>query len=771
MAPVAPDRETYRVGDLIVDVGLQRVSGPAGDIALPKLSFDLLLALVRRAPDFVTNDEIASLVWPDIVVSPETVTKRVNLLREALGDNSTGPRYVAGLRSRGYRVLAPVARGHEDSAPAEPSGSAPPPRPAGSRLAVLAAALVALAALTWLTLSVRHGTQVESKSPPNPVATASGATVAVLKFENLSRDPSDAYLAIGVPEMVLERLSTLSQLTIIARGSAFGDQGRALGPQETGRLLGAQYLVEGSTQREGDSLRVTARLVDARSGTLVWSTHIDDDISDIFAIQDAIATQVANELHDRVPRLAQPRKASGHEPPIDAQLEFLQGRVLLGRNTVRDSEAAAAHFEAAIALDASFAAAMAGLFEARMLAADRRHSDVAAERKRWLPLIQQALEIDPACGAAYVARATWGGGDAAGQDVDFRRGAELDPSNGRGLVAYSEFLDRQGRHDEASRVLDRALRVDPMSPRAHFRKVMQDFGTRGGLVLEPGMKRVLEIDPNYQPALQRYAKYRWALHGRLAEAAQVIEHAIDVDPENPWSRQTAAAIYLDLGDANAAREVAAGTPSSRDTSRILLSMYSGDWRGAGEAAYSKAGREYNRYESWGVPEAVRDYALKDGDTSRAVRFLEDRYGLQADGSLDISNFRAAVCLAQLLLASGQSERAQQLLAELPAAIDASIPLYGPYYAMRSKASALLLAGNREAALATLAESFRAEDLTQWWYTLDHDPLWLPLHDEPEFKALSAEVRARVGREQAELDQLRKSGKIVARGAASRERRP
>ena len=114
MAPAAQGREVFRVGDLVVDVGLQRVTGPSGEIVLPKLSFDLLLALVRRAPDLVSNDELSALVWADVVVSPETVTKRVNLLRDALGDDAAQPRYIAGLRSRGYRIVAPVSAVQED---------------------------------------------------------------------------------------------------------------------------------------------------------------------------------------------------------------------------------------------------------------------------------------------------------------------------------------------------------------------------------------------------------------------------------------------------------------------------------------------------------------------------------------------------------------------------------------------------------------------------------------------------------------------------------
>src|ERR1017187_10737957 len=92
----------FMVGDLHVDVGQQRVTRAGSDIALPNLSFRLLLALVRAAPNVLANDSLMTQVWPGLVVSPETVNKRVNPLREALGDDPREPRYIAGIRSRGY---------------------------------------------------------------------------------------------------------------------------------------------------------------------------------------------------------------------------------------------------------------------------------------------------------------------------------------------------------------------------------------------------------------------------------------------------------------------------------------------------------------------------------------------------------------------------------------------------------------------------------------------------------------------------------------------
>lgn len=778
--PVAQGRECYRVGDLVVDVGLQRVTGPAGVIELPKLSFDLLLALIRSAPEFVTNDELATRVWAGIVVSPETVTKRVNLLREALGDDAANPRYIAGLRSRGYRIVAPVSGAQAESIASEPARAADgadnttvaqPPAPRTRVplrwVAPIVAGLVAVIAFgSWLGRERPEA----AEETPREAMTAGETSVAVLAFDNLSPSPDDAYLAVGIPEMVLDRLSTIPHLTVIASGSAFRLTDPALSARDIGQRLGASYLVLGSTQRAGDRLRVTARLVDARSGTQIWSTQLDRGLADLFAIQDTIAAEVANELRRRVQGGLQPRAYARHEPPIEAQLAFLQGRAALARHTVRGSEEAAEKFARAIELDPGFAAALAGLFDARMLAAERRHDDLAAEHRRQSPLLERALEIDPDCGPAYVARAIWDPSDAARREADFRRGLELDPSNGRGLVAFSEFLDRQGRYDEGTEALDRALLVDPLSPRLHFRLVMREFDRKGAQFKEAGLKRVLEIDPDYQPALQRYGKTRWMMHGRLAEAAQILEHAIEVDPDNPWSRHTAMALYLDLADEASAREVANGTASSRRTGQLLLALYRGDSRTAGEVALSPAGREYNLAESWGAVEAVRDYALQTGDYRRAIAFLEERYKLRGDNpDLEIENFRAAAYLAQLLRASDDEPRAQRLLDRLPAAIDASIPRYGAVFALRTKASVQLLAGDQDAALGTLAESFAAEDLMQWWYTLERDPLWQPLRGDPVFKAVAAQVRAQVAREQAALAELRRTGRIVTRGPGTAKR--
>src|ERR1700729_3042328 len=121
--------DTYFMADLRVDVGRQCVSRGDGEVALPNLSFRLLVALIHGAPNVVSNDRLMDLVWPGQIVSPETLNKRVKMLRDALGDDVRDPRYVAGVRSRGYRLIATVEATTAASAesPTRPAEAASPP--------------------------------------------------------------------------------------------------------------------------------------------------------------------------------------------------------------------------------------------------------------------------------------------------------------------------------------------------------------------------------------------------------------------------------------------------------------------------------------------------------------------------------------------------------------------------------------------------------------------------------------------------------------------
>lgn len=303
----------YRAGDLLIDVGRQRVMRDDRTIALPKLSFDLLVALARAAPNLVSSEALLRQVWPRAVVGPETLNQRVKLVRDALGDDCRHPRYVEGLRGRGYRLIPSVEVrfvAPADRAPPEPAAPGAAPLEAAALPVISARATPRRQPVRWLwiaslLLAILAGTLVPSPWRPEPStlaimpgrsASVPAQTVAVLPFDNFGPTAHDDYLARGVAGAVLHQLAADPRLTIVARSSSFSLGGPTPDAREAGRRLGARYVVEGSVEHSGSLLRVTAQLIDTQTNRELWSTRLDRDFGALFELQDQISAQVAREV-------------------------------------------------------------------------------------------------------------------------------------------------------------------------------------------------------------------------------------------------------------------------------------------------------------------------------------------------------------------------------------------------------------------------------------------------------------------------------------------
>ncbi len=189
-------------------------------------------------------------------------------------------------------------------------------------------------------------------------------SVAVLPFDNLGQSPKDAALAFGVAETLLHRLSASKELTVIARQSSFSFAPHSADARDIGRKLNARFLVEGSLQSTPDRLRITAQLIDASTGSHVWSLQFDRKPEDIFVIQDEIAAKVTEAMRITLADTA-PAEDRGTQD-FDAYLAAAQGRARLATTRLADAKLAVADFERAIQIDPKFARAYAGLAEARM---------------------------------------------------------------------------------------------------------------------------------------------------------------------------------------------------------------------------------------------------------------------------------------------------------------------------------------------------------------------------------------------------------------------
>lgn len=756
----------WRLDDLVIDGAAQRIFRGDDVIELPQLSFRFLMALIQGAPGLLSVDDLMDRVWPGIFVNSETVTQRAKLLRDALGDDPRNPRYFAVRRGMGYQLVAePQAL---DAA--ETAGT-----PAGRWKKILAALALALAAVAggYGLLHWRNAQAVEE---------VAGLRIAVLPFDNLSSDPADAFIARSIPEIVLNRLSRVPGLAVISRESALLSKAANGDPESAAGQLRAAYVVKGSVQRSGHMLRVTCFVIDTASGARLWSEQFDWPVDRLYALQDRIAERVTMSLEGKAHGLGALPPAAAPSRNSDAYLAYLRGKALIGRFTVAETDAAAAQFERAVRLDPEFAPAMVALFDARMQGADLRKEDLDPLRRRLMPLLDQALRLDPGSGEALFAQAMWSNLPREQRLALFRRAAALDPSNTRGLTAYAQFLGgglaagandvmgdglltRDGQGDGLrQQLLDRVLSIDPLNQRARFIAIMQKVGQLTPDRLEREQVRELQLDPTNQPLANRYANRRWMFHGESAEAIAILEPLIASDPQNPWGPHIVSPIYLDADDPAAAHAVAMSTPASRESTRAMFAQYRGDARAAGEAALGRRGFLFNVFQNWLWAESVRDHALLTRQYDRGAEAIASRYGfdLRNPRTDSLPQSSAAPMLGHILLASGKRKEGERLLAQTVKWIDTH-PRYGLVGVYRSRATAMMLLGQRDEALSNLkAVIENGKDQRHWWYLVKYDPVWKPAHDDPRFVEIARFCRRAATDQRAKLDDLRRRGKVPAR---------
>jgi TolB-like protein/DNA-binding winged helix-turn-helix (wHTH) protein/Tfp pilus assembly protein PilF len=777
--------QRYRIGDLEIDVGRQRVTRGEEVIALPKLSYELLMALVRAAPNLVSIDGLMDQVWAKTVVSPETVSQRVKLLRDALDDDPRAPRYVEGLRGRGYRLIPPVMApapepGVDSTEPRAPStevAAARPSRVSLPRSAILWGATVAVI-LLGLLLYVLHLARVDSPSARSAVEVMAvrPQAVAVLPFENLSSEPDNDYIALAVADSVLQQLAAIPDLIVVARSSSFALGKPVPEAREAGRRLGVQYLVTGSVQRAGKLFRVTAQLTDTTRNVALWSLKLDRTVDAVFDLQDQIAQRVAQQLDVTLHR------GSSHygQYGTDAYIAFFRGRALLESRKLGDIEESIRQFTRATELAPGFAAAFAELARAKWERASFQGTSTASDpvlQAQLDALVERALNIDPNAGEPYFLRALLHSGRAKDPTVeaDFLKGIELAPNFGPGLRAYAEYLLDQERYDEAFVQLDRARLVDPLSAENHYRKgevlrnVFYRYDDAAALYLQ-----ALSVQPEFYPAYTRLATVRWE-RGHLAEAIRYAEKSVAIEPAVGWTRARLIWLYVDLGDLPAARDVLRGfgpdTAAEAAAPQALVCYRNGKVTQAVALLrrYSSDADFHAGFDVFIALDAVVEQAISTHDPSTGRLLL--RSFLQpgkAGGPLpvvDDDSFPAVMYLATLEHTVGDQALANDLTRHILEYLNRSpdAHLIGGWDEW-ARAAAYALLGQNDAAVDHLESLGRSNFRLGWWARIEQDPAFSRIRSTPRFQAIVAGTRVWLRDEQRQLEQMRSKGDVPRRSA-------
>jgi adenylate cyclase len=361
---------------------------------------------------------------------------------------------------------------------------------------------------------------------PNPGPNGAGQSIAVLPFTNMSGDPEQEYFSDGISEDIITDLSKIAGLTVIARNSSFTYKGRSVDVREIGRELGVRSVLEGSIRRAGQRVRITAQLIDATSGSHLWAERYDRDLTDIFAVQDEVTTQIVGALKVTLSPAEKARLVEKEPSNIAAYDCVLRGReIMLGKDKNRETFVeAVTYFKKALELDANYSQAYASLGFAHMFDYQNRWSDDPDKSlKLAREYSQKAIDNDPNEPMAH------------------------------GAAALTAIFERD--FDRAQAEVDRTLALNPSSALAH--NLLGTIRSYSGRPLEaiPAIEQAMRLDPAFRPQFLHFLGIAYLLAGKYETAAAMLRQRILLVPNTDFSRAVLAATLGHLGEIEEARRV------------------------------------------------------------------------------------------------------------------------------------------------------------------------------------------------------------------------
>jgi TolB-like protein/Tfp pilus assembly protein PilF len=383
------------------------------------------------------------------------------------------------------------------------------------------------------------------------------SSIAVLPFANMSRDADDEYFSDGLAEEIINALTQVSGLKVIARTSAFAFKGKNEDVRKIAETLGVTNVLEGSVRRAGTRLRVTAQLIHAADGTHLWSQRYDREMTDVFAVQDEIAAAITGALQAKL-ALA-PGERHRYAPNLPAYEAYLKARHHWAKQTPESLARSKECYEQAIALDPKFALAHVGLAEYLLLLTAGAGLLPAHEA---MPLIRasarKAMEIDPLLPEAHgMLGVVAGVYDHYWKEAErlFRMAMARDPVSPDVRAWYGFFyLLPMGRAEDAIQELEWALQEDPLNLTS--RLILAYALSRAGRYEDAStqLSRILELDERFWQAYL-ILTFAYVSQGMLVEALPIAEKGYALAPWNSNVVGTFAAILRRTGDATRADQV------------------------------------------------------------------------------------------------------------------------------------------------------------------------------------------------------------------------
>ena len=422
-------------------------------------------------------------------------------------------------------------------------------------------------------------------------------SIAVLPFDNLSEDKSNAYFTEGVQDEILTRLAKVADLKVIARTSTQRFKSAPENLPDIARQLGVANILEGNVQKVGDQVRVNVQLINALTNAHLWAEIYDRKLTDIFSVESDIAKTIADTLQAKLSSSAEHVLASRPTENPEAHELYLKGRYVWNRRTGANLQKAADYFQQAIGKDSRYALAFSGLADCHVLlpAYAELGSNPRDELPKALEAARRAVELDDTLCEAHtsLARALASDLQLAAASPEFKRAIELNPNYATAHQWFGEYLQSQGHLEEALAELKRAQELDPLSLiiNSVLGFALDTVGKSDEAIAQ--LHKTIEIDPNFGNAhgqLGNVLEHR----GRLREAIAEYEKCFNSVGSDP----------IDLADLAAAYFLAGRTAEAQQLWDKLKSL---------------SERQYVPAYSMAVVQ------LAFGDKDEAIRLLEKSY--------------------------------------------------------------------------------------------------------------------------------------------------
>jgi len=374
-------------------------------------------------------------------------------------------------------------------------------------------------------------------------------SIAVLPFTNLSNDPEKEYLTDGMSESLINRLSQLPGIKVIANGSSSKYKGSNLDLRELARALDTTGILTGKVSQLADRLSISVELIDTRDGTQVWGERYDRKAADLMAVQSEIGREITEKLRLKLTTGQRQQLSAAETIRPEAYELLLKGYFCRSKGGTEDRKKAGEYFQQAVDRDPNYALAYAQL-------SDIYRSLVGSsiiDPKEYLPKAEQAarraIELDDSLADAHNAMANlktyaWEWADA---ETEYKRATELNPNLALAHRWYASFLRLMGRHDQAIDEIKRARELDPLSPGVNATVGYIFFNARRYDEAIQALKETLDLDQDY-PYTHLFLGFTYSAKGMYAEAIGEYQKAIKLGLDTPATQIFLNAAYAQSGE-------------------------------------------------------------------------------------------------------------------------------------------------------------------------------------------------------------------------------